>query len=111
MQKGGKVKPIRKPQQQGKPGSQQEMQPAPVMDRPEKTNKLEGKIAIITGGDSGIGAAVAILFAKHGANVAISFLNESNDAKDIQSKIKNEYGKECLLLQGDMRKEKFCQKI
>src|SRR5438309_6856530 len=103
MQKGGKVKPIRSPQQQGKPGSQQDMHPKPVTDRPEKTNKLEGKVAIITGGDSGIGAAVAILFAMHGANVSISFLNESNDATEVQSKIKNEYGKECLLLQGDMR--------
>ena len=111
MQKGGKPKPIRKPQQQGKPGIEKEMNPKPVIDRPEKFNKLEGKVAIITGGDSGIGAAVAIEFAKHGADVAISYLNEGPDAENVRSIIEEQYGRKCLLFQGDMRKEKFCAKI
>jgi NAD(P)-dependent dehydrogenase (short-subunit alcohol dehydrogenase family) len=111
MQKGGESKQIRKPQNQGKPGTQKKMDPKPVIDRPEKFNKLEGKVAIVTGGDSGIGAAVAVIFAKHGADVAISYLNESPDAEEVRSIIENQYGRKCLLFQGDLRKEKFCAKI
>ena len=111
MQKGGKPKPVRKPQRQGKPGIQQDMTPKPVADKPEKQNKLQNKVALITGGDSGIGAAVAILFAKEGADVAIAYLNESEDAQEVKRIVEEEYGRKCLMLEGDIRKERFCQKI
>ena len=111
MQSGGSEKPLRKPQTQGKPGVQQKMSPQPVDDKPRPANRLQDKVAIITGGDSGIGGAVAILFAKEGADVAIAYLNENEDALAVQQKITQEYGRRCLLLQGDIRKERFCQKI
>src|SRR5689334_7951375 len=111
MQKGGASKKIRKPQAQGKPGSQQGMTPKPVIDRPEKPKKLLGKVALITGGDSGIGAAVAVLFAQEGADVAISYLNESEDALEVKRIIEEEYGRTCLMLEGNIRKERFCQKM
>src|SRR5213082_2931039 len=103
MQKGGESKRLRKAQKQNKPGSQKKMEPRPVLDRPEKVNKLEGKVALITGGDSGIGAAVAILFAKEGADVAIAYLNEDEDALEIKRKIEEEYGRQCLLIEGNIR--------
>ena len=87
MQKGNKSKPIRKTRHQKRPGSESNMQPQPVFDYPEKagSNKLRGKIALITGGDSGIGRAVSVLFAKEGADIAIAYLNEHEDAKDTAS--------------------------
>jgi NAD(P)-dependent dehydrogenase (short-subunit alcohol dehydrogenase family) len=111
MQKGGTAKKVRKPQEQKKPGIQEKMQPRPVSDRPEKQNKLQDKVALITGGDSGIGSAVAILFAKEGADVAIAYLNETEDAQEVKRIIEEEYGRQCLLLKGNIRKERFCQKI
>jgi NAD(P)-dependent dehydrogenase (short-subunit alcohol dehydrogenase family) len=87
------------------------MAPFPQIDRPEKAKKLSGKVALITGGDSGIGAAVAVLFAKEGADVAISYLNESEDALEVKRMIEEEYQRKCLMLQGDIRKERFCEKI
>jgi NAD(P)-dependent dehydrogenase (short-subunit alcohol dehydrogenase family) len=64
------------------------------------TGKLQGKIAIITGGDSGIGRAVALAFAREGATVVISYLNETEDAEEIQRVIQNE-GHECILIVSD----------
>jgi hypothetical protein len=83
MQKGGSPKKIRNPQQQQKPGSERRMKPRPVFDYPEvKGNgKLKNKIAVITGGDSGIGRAVAILFAKEGADIIIACLRENKVEK------------------------------
>ena len=77
MQKGSKKKPIRKPQHQPKPGLEKKMSPRPIYDDPARpgTNKLQGKIALITGGDSGIGRAVATLFAKEGADISIGNVN------------------------------------
>jgi NAD(P)-dependent dehydrogenase (short-subunit alcohol dehydrogenase family) len=113
MQKGNKKKPVKKPQHQPKPGKENKMEPKPVSDDPQKAGngKLFNKIALITGGDSGIGKAVAILFAKEGADVAISYLNEHEDAKETKSIIETKYGRSCLLLPGDVSKEKQCTRI
>ena len=70
--------------------------------------KLENKVALISGGDSGIGRAVAVHFAREGADVAIMYLNETQDARDTQEMIEAE-GRKCLLLRGDVGKEKFCK--
>lgn len=111
MQKGGDPKKVRKPQAQRKPGIEQRMEPKPVADKPEPKNKLEGKIALVTGGDSGIGRAVAILFAKEGADVAISYLSETEDANEVKRIVEEEYGRRCLLLSGNIRKERTCEKL
>lgn len=109
MQKSNPTKPLRKPQTQRKPGSETQMQPQPVYDYPDRpgSGRLHSKIALITGGDSGIGKAVAILFAKEGADVAIVYLNEHKDAKETQAEIEN-YGRKCILIAGDISKERFC---
>src|SRR5215210_545791 len=98
MQKSNPKKPLRKPQEQSRPGSELDMNPTPVADRPEEkgSGKLQNKIALITGGDSGIGKAVAILFAKEGADVAIAYRNEDEDAEDTKKQVQN-YGRKCLL--------------
>ncbi|MGN6618542.1 MAG: SDR family oxidoreductase [Ilyomonas sp.] len=99
------------PQKQTLPGSEKEMQPEPVSDYPDKPGcgKLKNKVAIITGGDSGIGKAVAILFAKEGADIAIVYLSETQDAKDTKNVVENTYGKKCLMIEGDVSKEDFCK--
>lgn len=71
--------------------------------------KLTGKTALISGGDSGIGRAVAIAFAKEGANVAILYLHEHGDAKDTQQKVEAT-GRRCITIAGDVGEEGFCQK-
>jgi NAD(P)-dependent dehydrogenase (short-subunit alcohol dehydrogenase family) len=70
---------------------------------------MEGKVLFITGADSGIGKACALLFAKEGADVAIVYLDEHEDAKDTKKKIED-YGRKCLLIPGDLRREAFCKK-
>ncbi|MGZ3952162.1 MAG: SDR family oxidoreductase [Flavisolibacter sp.] len=109
MQKGGKSKKIRPEQEQEMPGTQQDMKPKPVIERPKVENKLEGKVALITGGDSGIGSAVAILFAQHGADISIVYLNEHEDAKQVKKKVEA-YGRTCILIPGNVRDEEFCKK-
>ena len=110
MQKGAKKRQLRKPQHQQRPGIEKKMTPQPVFDYPEKpgSNKLAGKIALITGADSGIGKAVAILFAKEGADIAIAYLNEHTDAKDTATIIEQRYHRNCLLIPGNLAKEKHC---
>jgi NAD(P)-dependent dehydrogenase (short-subunit alcohol dehydrogenase family) len=110
MQKGEKEKPIRKRQHQRRPGFEHKMQPQPVatVDAPA-TMKLRGKVALVTGGDSGIGRAVAVLFARHGARVAISYLNETKDANETRAMV--ESSSECLLVRGDLAKEKHCTDV
>jgi NAD(P)-dependent dehydrogenase (short-subunit alcohol dehydrogenase family) len=103
-------KKLRPKQHQPKPGKESKMKPVPVTDNKEVagSGKLAGKVALITGGDSGIGKAVAILFAKEGADVAIVYLNEHDDANETKSIIESEYSRRCLLIPGDVAKERFC---
>lgn len=74
------------------------------------SGKLTGKVALITGGDSGIGRSVAVHFAREGADVAISYLSEAQDAKDTQKLVQAE-GQRCVLFKGDIRSEAFCKKM
>lgn len=112
MQKSNPKKPLRPPQKQDKPGEENRMIPKPVADKPAEQGcgKLTNKIAFITGADSGIGRAVAILFAKEGADIALSYLNEDKDAEETKAGIEK-YGRKCLLLPGDISKENVCTKI
>ncbi|HEY0461484.1 MAG TPA: SDR family oxidoreductase [Pyrinomonadaceae bacterium] len=98
-------------QQQPKPGIEAEMTPKPEFLAPKYkgSGKLEGKAAIITGGDSGIGRSVAVLYAREGADVAIVYLPEEEvDAKETARHVRNE-GKKCLLIPGDVKDSKFCE--
>lgn len=107
MQKSNEKKPLRKPQEQSRPGIELKMKPQPVADRQDEkgSGKLQDKVVLISGGDSGIGKAVAILFAKEGADVAIMYLNEHEDAIDTCRQVEA-YGRKCLMLPGDIKKEK-----
>ncbi len=98
-------------EQHQRPGVESEMRPLPeAEDRPYKaSDKLFGKVALITGGDSGIGRAVAILFAKEGADVAISYLNEHDDAQETKRQVEQE-GRRCILIPGDVGDESYCQR-
>jgi NAD(P)-dependent dehydrogenase (short-subunit alcohol dehydrogenase family) len=111
MQKGGEAKKIRKAQSQRMPGIEEKMTPKPISIKPQPSKKLGGKVALITGGDSGIGRAVALLFAQEGADVAISYLSEDRDAEEVKKIVEEEFGRSCLLIRGDIRKERQCQKI
>lgn len=101
---------IREPQEQTLPGSEQEMKPQPVFDHPEikGSGKLQNKVALITGGDSGIGRAVAVLFAKEGADVSIIYLSEDEDANVTRQAVEA-YGQKCQLIKGDISEEQFCE--
>lgn len=92
------------------PGDQYKMNPIPEVIRGnyKGSGKLENKIALITGGDSGIGRSVAVHFAREGADVAIVYLNEVSDAKETQKLVEKE-GKKCVLIEGDIRIESFCK--
>jgi NAD(P)-dependent dehydrogenase (short-subunit alcohol dehydrogenase family) len=99
------------PQQQDhQPGRESEMTPRPAsaMERWKASGKLAGLAAIVTGGDSGIGRAVAIGFAKEGADVAILYLDESEDAADTKRLIEAE-GRRCIAIPGDIGDPAFCQ--
>jgi NAD(P)-dependent dehydrogenase (short-subunit alcohol dehydrogenase family) len=92
-----------------KPGLEADLKLAPMCDAPyyKGSQKLQDKIAIITGGDSGIGRAVAILFAREGADIAVLYLNETEDAKETQKMVEAE-GRQCLLIAGDVADRAFC---
>jgi len=98
--------------QEHQPGSEAEMSPRPRFEGAvhQGNQKLQGKVALITGGDSGIGRAVAIAYAKEGADVAISYLNEDEDADETKAKIEQE-GRRCLAIAGDLGSESFCQEV
>jgi NAD(P)-dependent dehydrogenase (short-subunit alcohol dehydrogenase family) len=106
-----KEKKIRPPQHQRKqPGRQHKMRPRPRSGARDYAGcgKLRDKVALITGGDSGIGRAVGVLFAKEGADVAIVYLNEHRDARETKQLVEAE-GRKCLLLAGDVGSEEFCK--
>ena len=96
--------------QERKPGLESEMTPKPEYDDPnyKGSGKLQNKVALITGGDSGIGRSVAVYYAKEGAGVAIVYLDETEDAQETKKAVENQ-GRRCLLIPGDIRNENFCQ--
>lgn len=98
------------PSQQGGHGSEQKMQPQPqtASSQYKGSGKLQGKVALITGGDSGIGHAVAVAFAKEGADVAIIYLDAHEDAQKAKQQIE-QGGRKCLTIAGDVGDESFCQ--
>jgi NAD(P)-dependent dehydrogenase (short-subunit alcohol dehydrogenase family) len=98
-------------QTQSLPGNEHEMDPRPVYirDNYKGSEKLRNKIALITGGDSGIGRAVAVHFAREGAHVAIVYLSEDKDAQETKQLVEQE-GRKCLLIKGDLRDRAFCEK-
>lgn len=95
-----------KPQEQDPPGFEYKMDPLPDygLDSYKGTGKLTDKVAVITGGDSGIGRAVALAFAREGASLVIAYLNEHDDAQEIQKAVQ-EAGRECILVPGDLSEE------
>jgi NAD(P)-dependent dehydrogenase (short-subunit alcohol dehydrogenase family) len=97
-------------QKQNLPGNEHQMNPEPEIIRENYigSGKLLGKVAFITGGDSGIGRSVAVHFAREGADVAIVYLKEDKDAKDTKALVEKE-GRQCLLISGDLKDEKFCK--
>ncbi|NES97230.1 MAG: SDR family oxidoreductase [Desertifilum sp. SIO1I2] len=104
---------LQPPQSQDRqPGLESEMTPQPESGEStyQAANKLSGKVALITGGDSGIGRAVAILYAKEGADIAIAYLNEHEDAKKTQELVEAE-GRKAITLAGDIGDESFCKKL
>jgi NAD(P)-dependent dehydrogenase (short-subunit alcohol dehydrogenase family) len=103
-------KKVNPPQTQERPGQEEEMKQKPVSENPEQksSDKLKDRIALITGGDSGIGKAFALLFAKEGADVAIVYLKETEDATETKQSIEKKYQRKCLLIEGDIADEKFC---
>jgi NAD(P)-dependent dehydrogenase (short-subunit alcohol dehydrogenase family) len=106
-----KVKKVQPPQHQNQqPGREHKMKPRPKPEdeKHRGSGKLEEKVALITGGDSGIGRAVAIAFAKEGADVAVVYLNEHKDAKETECLVE-QHGRKCLLIDGDVGDEKFCR--
>jgi len=97
------------PQHQAKPGKESEMSPRPMFEAPHYagSGKLQDQVALVTGGDSGIGRAVAVLFAREGADVAIVYLDEHDDAAETRRAVEAE-GRKCLLLPGDVTSAAFC---
>lgn len=100
------------PQEQPEPGKESEMTPRPEFrgEDYKAAGKLQGKVAIITGGDSGIGRSVAVLFAREGADVAILYLDQHQDADETR-RVVEENGRQCLTFSGDVADEAVCKKV
>lgn len=107
-----KVEKVPAQHQDRQPGFETEMEPRPdfLGNLAGASHRLPGKTALITGGDSGIGRAIAVAFAKEGADVAISYLDEHEDAKETKQLVEKE-GRKCLLIDGDIGDEAFCQQV
>lgn len=100
-------------QQKTQPGIESIMEPKPIFELEgyhKPSGRLEGKVAIITGGDSGIGRAVSLLYAKEGAKVAIIYFNEHDDAEDTK-KLVEKAGGQCIVISGDIGDESFCKEV
>jgi NAD(P)-dependent dehydrogenase (short-subunit alcohol dehydrogenase family) len=97
-------------QHQVKPGDEAKLDPAPMYGAPhyKGSEKLLDKVALITGGDSGIGRAVAVLYAREGADVAVAYLSEHNDAEETKRAVEAE-GRRCILISGDVADPQFCE--
>lgn len=97
-------------QSQSQPGRESDMYPEPEIIRESYrgSQKLKGKTALITGGDSGIGRAIAVHFAREGADVAIVYLEEDEDALKTREMVENEQA-ECLIIKGDIKEKEFCE--
>jgi NAD(P)-dependent dehydrogenase (short-subunit alcohol dehydrogenase family) len=111
VQAGARRQPARvPPQHQPRPGTEAALRPRPNFLAPDYrgSGKLEGKTALITGGDSGIGRAVAVLFAREGADVTIAYLDEHADAVETMRCVEAE-GRRCMLIAGDVRDATFCR--
>jgi len=109
MPKQKKLQPAQ--HQRRQPGREHKMKPRPRAEdeKHRGSGKLQEKVAIITGGDSGIGRAVAFAFAKEGADVSIVYLEERKDANETK-RLVEEHGRKCLLIEGDVGQEEFCRK-
>ena len=94
------------------PGLEALMSPRPIFDNPNYigSGKLKNKVALVTGGDSGIGRAVSLAFAKEGADIVIVYLNEHSDATETKALVEAQ-GRKCILIAGDLRVESFCKQI
>ena len=107
------MKPTDFPEQhQEQPGKESKMDPQPEYIRAnyKGSGKLQDKVALITGGDSGIGRSAAVHFAREGADVAIAYYNENQDAEETKKLIEKE-GRKCLLMRGDLKNEEFAREI
>jgi NAD(P)-dependent dehydrogenase (short-subunit alcohol dehydrogenase family) len=112
MQAGAREYPTEFPEQHhAKPGSENQVRPAPMYDAPgyKGSDKLKGKVALVTGGDSGIGRAVAVLYAREGSDIAIVYLNEHEDAEVTKEAVEAE-GRRCILVSGDVSDSGFCKR-
>jgi len=111
MQAGQREYPARFPEQHlKKPGNEADLEQAPMFEAPEYkgSGKLLDRVALITGGDSGIGRAVAVLYAREGADVVVAYLNEDEDAEPTKRAVEAE-GRRCLTIAGDVADPKFCE--
>jgi NAD(P)-dependent dehydrogenase (short-subunit alcohol dehydrogenase family) len=98
-------------QHQAKPGHETKVDPAPLYEAPYYlgSKKLDGRVAIVTGGDSGIGRAVAVLFAREGADVAVVYLAEDKDAETTKAAVEKE-GRRCILVKADVSERPHCRR-